>query len=396
MIFQGAKFETVELAFARFVLFGFFVYFVSLFLLDASQQKTIFYLCVGIPALPLLLSKTQVRQVFTSSLSAIFTLCFLIYFSLSAAWAGTGVLAVADSIKYALYLVCLMLAVKIVAERFDVDQIIQMIVLLGCCSLAFYSLMILAQGGGVTDWLQRRSSLHAISGWGEDNPISSAVILGLPVLASWAYLPGKKKWCQIFLFSFMLMGLAIMLLTKSRGPVLALVITLILLSLYRRKIEDGILCSAILAVAVVIFSFTNVSEVLLNRAADPNYRMEIWGGSLRLFADNWLLGQGFGHQAAIEYGGTVATHSHSSLLEILRVGGVVGFALFVLMVFSIFYGSMLRKVNPFFAFWFIYGVLCLATNGRLVLSRPTIEWFAFWLPLFFALYSSARVKPEQV
>lgn len=376
---------------SRVICIGFFIYFVSFFLLDSSQQKTIFYLAVALPAL---FCMKSVKEMISHRAPSLSVLIFILYLVISSAWSGMGLETVAEALKYGLYLLCLMLAIRVVCDKVDMNLMVRFVVYLGGSVFSLYLVSILLENGSVADWIPRRSSLQSMSGWGEDNPISSAIILGLPILASWIIFPGKKTWVQLSLFMLMLLGLGLIFLTKSRGPLVALLLTLFLCSVYRRKMEDGVLIAALLLIASGVMFLSDISAVVMSRAAAPSYRLEIWCGALSLIADDWLLGQGFGHDVAIAYGRTVATHSHSSILEILRAGGVVGFLLFLFMIFTVIRNSVSRRVNIFFALWAIYGLLCLCTNGRLLLSRPAIEWFAFWLPLFFMLFCNRRSTAE--
>jgi hypothetical protein len=70
------------------------------------------------------------------------------------------------------------------------------------------------------------------------------------------------------------------------------------------------------------------------------------------------------------------------------IGGVLFLAMLAFML-----NRVTLKSPAFFALlWLIYGVLCLSTNGRLLLIRPwQIECLAFWIPLL-CLHFSAGSK----
>ncbi|WP_418889731.1 O-antigen ligase family protein [Pseudomonas profundi] len=189
------------------------------------------------------------------------------------------------------------------------------------------------------------------------------------------------------LLILILFSAALMFITKSRGPAISLITTILILCVFRRNRWDLLLLVVTVVSVAAVGAFLGLFDILIDRVQSPNYRLEIWAGTMRSLADDWIIGQGFGTPAGIPYGSSVATHSHSTMLEVLRVGGVVGVALAMAMLFIIVRGPVHRD-NAFYLLWLVYGLLCLSTNGRLPLGRPAIEWFCFWIPLCFVMYYS--------
>ena len=174
----------------------------------------------------------------------------------------------------------------------------------------------------------------------------------------------------------------------------ALVLTLGLISLWRRRTEDLLLWVGLAAIGAGAVVWLDLGSIIADRASAPNYRMEIWASSLELISAHPFFGQGFGESANITIRpGVAVTHSHSTMLEFFRVGGLIGGVLCAAFLWASF--SPLRagkQASWFFLFWFVYGLGCLSTNGRLPLSHPSIEWFSFWLPLFLSLLGSAEQR----
>lgn len=367
---------------------GFFIYLISIYFLDSSQQKTIFYLVCALPGL-LLFPRFLVllRQLRWPVLSVF---AFLIYFSLSALWSGSE--AVKDAVKFSLYILCLLLCIEAVmrsGER-SAERVICFFIILGGISAIFYFAVLMLRGSDFSLLLAGRFSLKELSGWGEDNPISSAVYFGVPVLAAWWMLPDVRWPKRIALACVIVLCVALMFISKSRGPMLSLWITLGAISLYRRDKVDLYLWGSVLLFSFGLLIFTDVWSILHARLEQPNYRSGIWMNALSIIQENFWLGQGFGRSVEIPMSnGSTVTHSHSSVIEVFRVGGVIGGCLFGVMLLLCL-GRLFPKDSAgwFFASWILFGLLCLSTNGRLPLGRPAIEWFCFWIPLFFTLFCS--------
>lgn len=377
------------------VAFGMFGYLASFFFLGASQQKTLFYLVVALPSILVLPDLQRIFREHKTSL--ILTIGYLTYFSISSFWSVEGEFL--NSLKLALVIACLMIAAY-TANHINADSsrvIGRYILIVGMVSSLFY-LGIIAYKISVTDGFSilshNRFSLRDLSSFGDGNPINSAIYLGLPVLAAfWTY-PKSRPAIKILLLAFILTSFFIMFLTKSRGPILATAFVMTLIAGSRRSKNDLLLVGSIFAIVAALVFIFDLIPILLDRANAPNYRIEIWTKSILLIKDHLIFGQGAGESANISFatngGALTVGHSHSSFLEAFRVGGLFGGALFLgLLTLALRRSFTVADDRGFFAFWLIYGLLCLSTNGRSVFIRPSIEWFCFWVPLFFAIFSSA-------
>ncbi len=374
---------------------GFLVFLASAFFLASSRQKTVFYLLVAVPSLLLFVRfKSLLRDNLWPILSI---LAFLSYFSVSSLWSGVTSESLEDALKFSLSTLCLMLGIEAASRRFSPDFFSRFIAWVGAASVCLYIFMILWKGPDFATLLADRSSFKDLSGWGAGNPISSAIYLGLAILAAWWLLPNKAKHVQLGLIVLIAVSVVLLFLTKSRGPMLALFATLLLLSLCRRSRSDIALLSAGCLAALTVFVTTDIFSIVIQRATEPNYRVEIWTAALEQIKQNWAFGQGFGHEAGIYINATKpVTHAHASVLEVFRVGGLIGGGIFLGMLFLLVRKSLSHRRGMFFLIWLFYGLLCLSTNGRMLLSRPSIEWFSFWMPLFLLYFATRYDSAELV
>jgi O-antigen ligase len=237
-----------------------------------------------------------------------------------------------------------------------------------------------------------------LSGYGDGNPINTAMYFGLVTLAVWWSFPQNRPWVKLGLLFLAIISMMIMFLSQSRGPLLSLTITLTLVSALRRSKDDLLLWGVVLISYAVVIPGFDLLPLILDRADSPNYRIEIWLNAIEQIETRLFFGQGLGSSADIPIadplGLITVTHAHSSIFETFRIGGLVGGFLFFAMLLSIITRSLAKNGGGrFFIFWLIFGLLCLSTNGRLLFIRPSVEWFAFWIPLFFVLFQPGRNQP---
>jgi hypothetical protein len=371
----------------RWIPIGFLVYLCTWFFLRSSQQKTFFYLLLVLPALCLL---PRLKLLARAHSGVLLSLVLLLgYFSISAYW-GSG--AFKEALKISAFIMLLWLAIEASMHRMDERFLALFMTLVGGIAVLAHGLALALSDASLAEILARRYALKSLWGEGNGNPIDSAVIMGVSIVSAWYLFPGRKWRAQLLLGLVMLGAFALMLITQSRGPILALGIALLGMILMRRSRGDLLLLSLVCLLGGASLFLTDFHEFVDIRLEQPDYRFEIWAQSLGQFKNHFWIGQGFHTRAniPIQEGGVViqiVSHAHMSILEMFRVGGVIGGGLFFLMLFMVFKGLRPRQTGLFFLTWLVYGLLCLSTNGRLLVILPwRIEFFEFWIPLFLLYF----------
>lgn len=373
---------------SQWVALGFLIFLCSAFFLGGGQQKTIFYILVALPSLFLL---GRIKDFLKADSLALFSVFFFMgYFSVNAFFLS-GVDSMQAALKFSLYVLCLMVAIDSVVSRFSVSTVPALIAAAAAVAAIACFAAVLIGDLPVRHLLAERFSLKEMAGWGTDNPITSAVVFGLAVLSAWWLFPRRPWYIQMMLILLMFASLLLIFISKSRGPLVALACSVFLLVVFRRSRADFLLAAGLALTVLASLFLLNLDDVAASRAVEPNYRLGIWVQALERIREHWLFGQGFESDALImlSNGHTVVTHSHSFVLEVFRQGGGVGGGVFLLMLVLLLRRALSAQVG-FFLLWFIYGALCLSTNGRMVLSRPSVEWFSFWLPLFFVYFYTMK------
>jgi O-antigen ligase len=264
------------------------------------------------------------------------------------------------------------------------------VVIIGACAICLYSYLAIREAISSGGLSAVRYSLRGLSGIGDSNPINTAIYFGVIALASWYLFPLCCPLNKIGLIVLLAGSVSLMFLTQSRGPLISLVITLFCISVLRRRRDDLFLWGIALVAFISSVLFLDIIPSIIERANANNYRLEIWSRVASLIKENIFFGQGLGGPTDISFLANgrelIVSHSHSSIIETFRVGGLVGGFIFIAMVFL----NTRPEANDerlFFLSWLVFGLLCLSTNGRLPFIRPSIEWFAFWIPLFFTVFT---------
>lgn len=229
-----------------------------------------------------------------------------------------------------------------------------------------------------------------------DHPILAAQVVGGLGILLWFLrrsLPAKLQGC-VWLVGCGLC-LAFVVLSRSKGPMLALVATLVLSCLWmpgRRILVFSFLIVAGAALAIWVFP-----EFLLRGGL--SYRPELLLDARKLFQQQpWLgLGAGAEYQLMVAQIGRVFEHAHNFFMHLLLQLGVPGLALWLLMM--VIAGMRAWQARDTGMGRALCGLLCF--SGLALLSdgvgpwiKPREEWFTVWLPvlLCFAQYASTYTQ----
>lgn len=177
------------------------------------------------------------------------------------------------------------------------------------------------------------------------NPNVLAEYLGLVFPFVLAYLWSERAWSKRIVYALLggSMGLGI-LFTYSRGGWLGLAVSVAVFLVCQERrllwfLPVGALLLYTLAPPAVVERLATVANP--HDAANA-HRLGVWLASLAMLRDHWLTGVGLGHRAFLrvypEYKlqGRFAWHSHSLFLEQAVELGVVGFALFLWLLVSVY------------------------------------------------------------
>ena len=180
--------------------------------------------------------------------------------------------------------------------------------------------------------------------------------------------------------------LAFIVMTKSRGPLLAVGAAAIVLTYgYSRRLGLAMAGIALVGAVGVAIAATYhpafLPEQLQELLVRPSYRVYVWSFTLKRVAQRPLFGHGVAAYLGMPW---PFTFPHGMFISALFYTGVIGLALLVALVISIT-AHLVRAWNRagtplLFALW--VNVLCggMTDIGKLI-TGPSPLWFFFWLPV---------------
>lgn len=216
-----------------------------------------------------------------------------------------------------------------------------------------------------------------------NNPLvyASVAVMLLPIALYCAYsLKGKHRLVSIFCIILSVSGI---ILSKSRGPCIALIVILALSFLYGLKkwIVLWLCCSPF----IIVFANRYLRDFLISFIGDnsTNTRIRIWQASFEMIEENWFIGLGTGVQniwdVLYNQYGINQPHAHNIILEFILEGGIIGLLLFI-----IFLG------------FFVYDMIRLfrsSPKDRLLASSLIIGVAAF---CFCGMFDFVFMSPKQL
>lgn len=354
---------------------------------SSSKQNTFYYLGVCVPIV-LLLPKYY-RQLKPQTWLTFSVLFLAFYLFLNSLWSIH--FSLPQSFKYLRHLFtiyCLFAAIFLLLHKYP-----------NCSRLLFNAFIVIGFFDsiiGIVDhfYLYKAPLLTRYA-----DPIDSAMLVGLPLLACFWLIAENISWKKRFIYLFLAIPfIVIMLLSKSRGPQIALLLTLPLIPYFHaHSLKTFIFTFLVLLLFTCLFLlFSDTYKLIFDRGLSFPYRMEIWLVSLKESFNYFWFGQGASYKALLSISsGEKFEHSHNILLTIFRMGGIVGVMLFSInLALSLLAGfKQSKSIEKTWLIWLFFGILCLMTNGRYPLTRPNASWLVYWIPIAFICASNSKFLP---
>ncbi|WP_167527630.1 O-antigen ligase family protein [Desulfosarcina alkanivorans] len=216
------------------------------------------------------------------------------------------------------------------------------VIFVTCAGCGIYSLMASLAGGGADRRLFFSTTF-------DPNDLAYFTLVFLP-LNLFFITRSNGIFIRLSALIFIVAGLVLIFLTQSRGGFVALVVSLIILFFWSKKISKSIKI-ALLVIGAFIISVAPVNferfSTLMSIEDDynltsPTGRIEIWKTGLRMMIDNPLTGVGVGNFArAIGYerqeigSGPARWQSpHNSLIEVGTEAGFIALGLYLYLSFN--------------------------------------------------------------
>jgi O-antigen ligase len=277
--------------------------------------------------------------------------------------------------------------------RLDVRQICRVLVMVGAVAAAVCLVVY-----PLTLPLGARLELR---GWGvARNPNTLALFFGAVSLLAYIRWLEARGWRDgSIAFGLFLLNTLPVLLSQSRGPILALAFALALgFALYRgasRKLAANLLGTVVLATGLFVASQQDeLVHRLQDRWQEPGDRPLIWHTLIeRGVRDHLLFGEGLERTSRISMPGLQAPsadvpegfgpavhHAHSSYIDAFFRTGLVGLILMGLhLLYILWHWARVPQLLPIYL-WFVFGCTTSLFDNPGFFWYLDSLWFVYWLP----------------
>ncbi|MDA7774805.1 hypothetical protein N8993_11565 [Pseudomonadales bacterium] len=244
----------------------------------------------------------------------------------------------------------------------------------------------------------------ALGGEQNSNPIIGAALFGFSIiLGVREYCLSTRKLAKCFLASLVLISFFVMMLYQSRGPLISLFITAIMVAGFMlNRPNAAIRRKPILKVFFILFSVYLGLMFLNGLTFDRLYtgsRLNIFEQCAPTSVLELTFGRGWNQDQAVHLDGKVFAHCHSIYVTTLRDTGIVGLLMFLAVPSYLIVSRYNNSVS--YITWtasLFFGGLALASDGSYPLTNPSYIWILWWLPISMLAglpYSKRHLKTLQ-
>jgi putative inorganic carbon (hco3(-)) transporter len=267
--------------------------------------------------------------------------------------------------------------------------------------LALIEFKVLFELGGFTSGIigiYFRKNLLQIT-WGQSNYLASFFVIIIPITIGYLFYTKSKK-TKIFISAALALMSFAMILTLSRGGILALLIALFILSFRTLKTKTLIPFLSLVLIVIIVILLNPLTYVVINSISNFETSGSVYS-RINFYEDTWnaflkfpLTGVGFGNlsfYSTFILGKGASSSAHNIILGMLGEVGIVGALLF----FSIL-GAVISKIYKDFKSeeneslkllrWSFFASIIGAFLHSLV--EPTFEGFQFAI-LFWTMIGTA-------
>lgn len=315
---------------------------------------------------------------------------FLFYYSISNIWYGNPINTV-STLKHSVYLLFFLIMINHLVKKYGV-LLLHCLIFCSVFSLFILTLIFVDKGTLLTHRLNfgfyaAPPNVIDLGGYFAIG-IISALIIARETGRHWIYLPA----------SLLFIGL---LLTQSRGPLLALIVSAVILLFKFRHLHLKHVMYAITSFIIIGLFFVltdygqEYSQRLMNAYQQSFVRFGIWQYAIDVIQQKLWFGWGFEKEIAFKnsLGQSIRT-THSLYISSFLKGGIIGVMLLVGLIIAGLRSAWMRfhQSMALESMLYLFSLLFYVTQGMFVIGSPTEFWVLFWLPLGVVMASRAKVR----
>lgn len=372
----------------------------TLFNSDGSRQATQQYLLLFVPALVLLVWQ-RASVSFWRQPSGLVLLSLLAWVLLSGIFHEGSLNKSSYWLKIALLILLYVYAVAHLVRyprsfTWLLVAAVGMVALFAWLSL-YYQFGVLARP---IDYINIRRIRIFEMGWRGLADLQNAVVAGLYygvfiVMSVYLFVGLKVRAWQAALLGVAVLGLATYVFVAfSRGAWISTMAGSLVMLILFPNIKSRVLIGLgfLLVIAAAIFFWP---ELQIEQRKGLSGRDLIWQAWFERFSEFWLLGAGPGQEFIFTFPwGMKTLHAHSLYLQLWYEYGIVGFALFVLLLLSLLWKGWTCRNQPMAKVGLallVYVLVAMLSDIYAIFNRPNPWWVLFWFPVGILL----GVQPQR-
>jgi O-antigen ligase len=384
LINKASIIKTQELVKQHFLPVTVLLFIAGFFLAPTSKALNNFYYALVLTPALLCLKKEDYRWVFDFRLLR-YLLVFAGYLCLTLLWSESNPEdKFFKHLVYGIYVLGFVITIAMVAKYRQ-----HWLALLADGLIGITAIHVLVAGWS---WYAVHPLTTRFAGMGRlDHSVQLAgVYAAVAAICFIKYLQSCHRLSTLYLLAA-LIDLVGILLTASRGPLLALLMVVVGASLLIRNRRAWLLLiftsiSSFICLAVV----PNLLHLLLRGAS---YRPEIWAKGWEKICEAWFFGHGIAASSELLISNNLKMlHYHNVFLNTWLYGGLVGVLLLAALILATVRQGLKKPATLAWLGAFSAGLLCLLTDGNRLLISPSEIWLYFWLP--FAMIMVHQRAPD--
>jgi O-antigen ligase len=232
--------------------------------------------------------------------------------------------------------------------------------------------------------IEHHAWLARVEGIGElSHPILGAYVIGVSVIWTLLWPPRTRPYQAVWCLT-LLLGSAFVVMSQSRGAVLALFFTIVALPIWWRHRRAFYLSAAAVTVAVIGFFLLEAQMV----ARGSSYRPEIFAAVMKMIELHPFTGLGLGSgYNVVVADGMRFDHSHNLFTHVAIELGLPGLLLWLGIWLTVLWQAWRARDTDFgrgmIGIW-LFSTLAMQFDAASITGSPRAEWFITWLPIGLA------------
>ena len=364
---------------------------------ERSYHRNGYYLLLFLPALIIFFRDRSIRNL-TKEIPFYLIFIFLFYCAFSLSWSENRTLAELYDVSRYFLLVLSFPLIIVLAFRSEKTKVNDFLwyMFIAISITSFIAILIYYSNNNFP--AERLRGLSPYTYYRN----TGANIYGIFAVVGFSFLFCHKKRAQLSLQSYITTIICTfficfyIMLTQTRGALLALTITLCILLILNKHYKKLIFVLIIALFSIAFIEFSDSMRGFIERGFGA--RPLLWLDAFHIISQKPFFGHGIATYILLDGGTNEYGRSHNIVFYILIHYGIIGFFLFSWLTILMLWESI--KAANRFKDWTLplmltYGILTMMFAEELLLSSPNAAWILYWMPIALILATKYSIIPEK-